>query len=405
MGVRELASALLGEPREQRSSLSSWMDRWASYGPAGPTSVGHDAAQAHSAVYACVDLLVRLIAWQMPVYVGDTPVSVARPGVLSITENPHPEPQMTRQHWEAQVLESAIMRGFAAGLVTSFSDRGFPRQILPVQPDLIGWSDEGGRWRWTVDGRPAELWQAGGDLWVAPSMRVPAGRPVGRGVLWHAQQHVVLGLSAGKFGRDFFDAGGMPVAHGKVLDTPNLTEEQATTLKRRIVQATRNREPLVTGSNFELGTIHINAEESQFLETMQANVADVCRFFGVPPEAVGGSSGDSMTYANVEGRNLALLTNTVGAWMQWLEAMWSTLLPGRQAVALDPEALLRTSVPTLFTTALNAVGGQGNAPGLLTVNEARAMLGYDPFPGADTLMVPSNYVTPDEGGGKVDEDV
>jgi phage portal protein BeeE len=378
MGVREFASGLLYGQPEQRSSLTAYMDRWSWWGPMGPTPPGtlsYDGAQAHSAVYACTDLLVRLIAWQMPVYVDGKPVGpLVRPGLQSITENPHPEPQMSLEHWKAQVLESAILRGYACGPVTAMSERGYPAQILPEHPDLLGWSDKEGRWEYTLDGRPARLWQEGGDLWLAPALRVTPGQPVGRGVLWHAMRQVQLGLGAGKFGLDFFEAGGAPTSHMRLTDQPNLTSEQAETLSARFLEKTRNRKPLVTGSNVELNTIAVSADESQFLQTMVANKADVCSFFGVPPEAIGSSSGDSMTYANVEGRNLSLLTNTVGAWMVWLERLMSSLLPGRQAVTLDPEALLRTSVPTLFATAQ-----VGFKSGILTRDEARVLVGYEPL--------------------------
>lgn len=386
MGLRDIGPVLAG--RERRTAPPQLFDlltgRWSAPGRRG-TTVGWDEAQSHGAVYACVDLLVRLVAWQMPAYVGNAPARA------TIVANPHPEPQMSAQHWRAQVLQSAMLRGFAAGLVTEFEPTGWPRKILPLHPDLVTWWDDRGRWRWHADGQPVDLWQEGGTLWVAPSPRVTPGQPVGLSVLRFAAQKVSLGLSATTFGRDFFDAGGLPVAHGRVTDNPNVTKEQAQALKQRILETTRNREPLITGNNFDLSTIPINAEESQFLETMQANVADVCMFFGVAPEAIGGTSGDSMTYSNVEGRNLALLTNTVGAWMQWFEAMFTAMLPRPQTVTLDPEALLRTSVPTLFDTA-----AKGFESGLLTRDEGRAMLGYGPAPEEPTATggAPSGEPTP-----------
>lgn len=369
MGLRDIV-AVLGGAGERRASPPPLFDLLTGAGSSSSASsvVGYDRAQTHAAVYACTDLLVRLVAWQMPAYIGDAP---ARAQVVT---NPHPEPQKTAQHWRAEVLQSTALRGYAAGLVTEFEPSGWPRKVLPLHPDLVSWFDDGGRWRWFADGKSADLWQTGGNLWVMPSMRSQPGSPVGMSVLRYAAQKINLGLSATKFGGDFFDAGGLPVAHGKVT-TPdgNVTKEQAGELKRRVLETTRNREPLITGTNFELSTIDINAEESQFLETITANDAQVCMFFGIPPEAIGGSSGDSMTYANVEGRNLALLTNTVGAWMQWFEAMFTSMLPRPQVVSLDPESLLRTSVPTLFATA-----NVGFGSGLLSKDEGRAMLGYGP---------------------------
>lgn len=368
MALRDIGRVVAGERRSSPPPLFDLLTGdWFGLRGRRQPSVGWDEAQAHGAVYACVDLLVRIVAWQMPAYVGDAPARA------TIVTNPHPLPQMSAQHWRAEMLQSAILRGYAAGIVTEYEANGWPRKVLPLHPDLVSWWDDRGRWRWHADGEAVELWQLGGNLWLAPSPRVAAGQPVGMSVLKYAAQKIDLGLGATKFGRDFFEAGGLPVAHGKINDNPNVTREQAVELKRRILETTRNREPLITGSNFDLSTIPINAEESQFLQTMVANVADVCMYFGIPPEAIGGSSGDSMTYANVEGRNLALLTNTVGAWMSWFEGIFSAMLPEPIAVTLDPEALLRTSVPTLFATART-----GFDSGILTRDEARSMLGYGP---------------------------
>lgn len=372
----------------------AWQPQQAPYGVTrytGGGTVGYDQALAHGAVYACVDLIVRLVAWQMPVTVtrdgqptGTTQV-VAAPTVIA---NPHPWPHMAAKHWRASVIESTMMRGFAAGVVTETERSGWPRKILPIHPDCVSWDSRGGQIEWKVNRKPAELWSLGGDLWVAPGFRVTAGQPVGRSPLSQAADAIGLGLAARKFGRDFFDAGGLPVSHGKMVTADgNIPEAVATALKARVLAATQNREPLITGSGFTLDPIPINAEESQFLETIQANTAQVCMFFGVPPESIGGTSGDGMTYANVEGRNLQLLTNTAGAWMQWCEEVMTALIPRPQSVDLDPQDLLRTSTPVQFATAATGVAS------VLTKNEGRAMLGYPPHPDGDEL--------PTSGGASV----
>jgi phage portal protein BeeE len=65
--------------------------------------------------------------------------------------------------------------------------------------------------------------------------------------------------------------------------------------------------------------IQVSPEESQFLATQQANVAQVARYFWIPPEMVGGSGGNSMTYANVEQRSLDFLTYAVSFWLKRIE--------------------------------------------------------------------------------------
>ena len=114
MGLRDIAAVLAGQRQEQRSdSTASLLAGFLGAGGAGsvPQSIGYESAQTHGAVYGCVDLLVRLVGWQMPAYIGDV---LARPTVIV---NPHPESHMSAEHWRAQVLESGIARGFAAGLV------------------------------------------------------------------------------------------------------------------------------------------------------------------------------------------------------------------------------------------------------------------------------------------------
>ena len=124
-------------------------------------------------------------------------------------------------------------------------------------------------------------------------MRSAPGSPVGRSVLGHAATKIRLGQSATKFGRDYFDASGLPVTHLRLTDQPNVSRTQALDIKQRFQSAARDREPVVTGAAWEIKQLEVSPEESQFLETVRANVADVCMYFGVPPEAIGGSSGAS----------------------------------------------------------------------------------------------------------------
>lgn len=380
MNLRAWSQRFAGTAPERRA----WSPQQPPYGVTrhtGSTAVGYERALAHGAVYGCVDLIVRLVAWQMPVTVTRDGGAVGAPAPVvpapTVIANPHPHPWMTAKHWRASMIESAMMRGYAAGLVTEQDRSGWPQKIMPVHPDLVTWTHRNGRVEWKANGKPAEVWDLGGDLWIAPAFRVTGSEPIGRSPVAAAADAVGLGFSARKFGRDFFDAAGLPVTHGKMVTADgNIPETVATTLKQRVIEATRNREPLITGSGFTLDTIPVNAEESQFLDTIQANVAQVCMFFGVPPESIGGTSGDGMTYANVEGRNLQLLTNTAGAWMQWSEDILTQLIPG-QTVGLDPQDMLRTSTAAQFATAKVGLD-------LLTLNEARAILGYPPVDGGDT---------------------
>lgn len=358
----------------------------------GSRPVTYDRALSHRAVYACVDVLSRLIVWNMPIEAYRNGKRVDLPAVVV---NPSPQPQVAGEHWRAGVQESAALRGFGAGMVAATDRLGWPTKIEGVHPDLVSWrrDRDSNRVRWKVGTSAVELFQNGGELWIAPAMRVGPGAPVGLSVIRYAAETIDLGLEAREFAGDYFRAGGLPITHAKVTSRGDLTDTQIDVIRSRILTATEGRRPLVTGANVDLGKIEISADDAQFLETMRANVADVAAYFGIPAESINGSAGGSgITYATVEGRNLELLTNTVGAWMRWWAVTLGQLTPPDIELRLDPEALLQTSVRALYETVATGLGR--GTPGVLTPNEAREWLGYDPVPDpeASTLYRPSSVV-------------
>lgn len=364
-------SQLLGE--RARSSAASTMGLAASY----------DGSKTHSAVYACVDLLCRLIC-TMPIdQYRATATGKVEMAPSALISAPSPEPWMPAAGWRRQVLEPWMLRGYAAGLVTA-ERNGWPEQIQMLHPDQVTWRRRGANGvEWRLDGKPVGSWWDGtGPLWVAPSLHATPGSPVGASVLRYAASTISLGLGAQRFGGDWFDNSAHP--SGVLgIDADEVNEEQAKQVKARWKQAVANRDVAVISKAATYNAIQIAADESQFLETIKANTGDVCRYFGVPPESIGASSGDSMTYANVEGRNLGLLTNTVGAWIAWLEMTLTMLLPRPQFVKVVPDALLRTSTVTRYTAHEKALRN-----GFMTQNEVRALEDLEPAVGGDELLWP-----------------
>jgi HK97 family phage portal protein len=124
--------------------------------------------------------------------------------------------------------------------------------------------------------------------------------------------------------------------------------------------------------------IQVSPEESQFLKTQEFSVQQVCRIYGVPPEMIGADSGNSLTYANVEQRDLSLLKYTVGPWVTRLETAISALLPTGQHAKFNTAGLLRTDLTSRY-----ASYAIGLSNGFLTVDEVRDLEDRAPLP-ADT---------------------
>jgi len=110
--------------------------------------------------------------------------------------------------------------------------------------------------------------------------------------------------------------------------------------------ATMNRELAVFGNGVKYQAISIAPEESQFLETQQATIGDIARYFNIPAEMVGGKAGSSLTYSNVEQRSIDFLTYGVGFWLKRIEDAFFDVLPKSQFVEFDRKALLRSDAET-----------------------------------------------------------
>ncbi|MBK6858026.1 MAG: phage portal protein [Microthrixaceae bacterium] len=263
-----------------------------------------DQALRLGAVWSCMDLISRLSALPVKQYrrAAGVPVEVERPSPLLSAPWLH----MHAIGWRRQVLMSWLTAGNVFGLVAARDRLGYPVQMEILSPSRMSARPVGvGSVQWLLDGRPV-----GDDLVHWPAFTVP-GSPIGLSPLQYAASMTGLGLSAGEFGRRWFSDGAHPSA---VLSTDQpVTQDQAATIKERFRAAVSGREPVVLGLGVTYEAIQVSPEESQFLETIKANKADIAGFFLVPPEMIGGESGNSQTYANVEQRSLNYLTyNGVG---------------------------------------------------------------------------------------------
>jgi HK97 family phage portal protein len=131
--------------------------------------------------------------------------------------------------------------------------------------------------------------------------------------------------------------------------------------------------------------IQVSPEDSQFLETHKWTVNRIASRFRVPPEFVGGETGDSMTYANVESRWLNLLATALAPRLARFEAAFTRLLPRPQYVKFNEHGLLRTDLKTQH----EIVAGDIQA-GILSPDEGRAVFDRPPIPGG----AGAQFVTP-----------
>lgn len=287
-----------------------------------------------------------------------------------------PSAVISLEDWLYQCVESMVMHGDAVGRVVARDGKLFPTQIELVDPKIVTvkLNQSTGRYDWFFDRKPVPA----DDVWHVPG-RPRLGSQFGVGLIETMLQTAGISLATRKYEAAWFGDGAHPTSIIRPSIDPGPAGAQA--LKDKILSIARgNREPLVLPPNTEFETLQENPVNSALLEAMRANATDIAHFFNVPPELVGGASGDSMTYSNVESRILDLLAFGVQFWMVKLEKALSRTLPQPVYVKFNENAVTRTDIRTKVETLVAQVAG-----GIMTQNEARKPLDLPALPGGDVL--------------------
>jgi Phage portal protein len=108
---------------------------------------------------------------------------------------------------------------------------------------------------------------------------------------------------------------------------------------------------------------------------MQMNATQVAAILGLPPDRLGGTKGDSLTYSTVEQSTLQVI-EALRPWLVRLEHAFFQILPANRYTRFDSDALLKTDLKTrteIYKTQRDM--------GLRTTDELRDMEDLEPLPG------------------------
>jgi HK97 family phage portal protein len=334
--------------KEEQRSIS-FQDVWGSGTDATVNASAINTALTLAPVFAATRLIADTIA-SLPLQgyrkVGDERRSIATPALFA-----NPSIFGGAYEWVQRALVSLLLRGNAYGLVTSVDKFGYPSQVEWLHPDDVTLENDQTvtRPKWFYLGRPVDAWlgrDSVGELLHIPWYVLP-GQVLGLSPIRAFSTTIEAGIYVQRFGRDFFSGGAVPAA---VLETDQaVNQDQAKLIKERFLQAAKGRAPVVLGAGTTYKPITVPPEESQFLQSIKANATIIASIYGVRPERIGGESGNSMTYANVENQAIADL-HDLRPYLTKLEAPFSSLLPKPQYVRFNLDALLRADTKTRYET-------------------------------------------------------
>jgi HK97 family phage portal protein len=243
--------------------------------------------------------------------------------------------------WLFQAVTSLGLRGNAYGMVTSRDGFGYPTAIVWMNPTDMSCQDDATMppdWRWRGAPVPAE------NIVHIPWFCLP-GRRLGLSPCSAFATTMNLGLRAQEFADGSFDS--VPPGTFK-NDMQTVNQDAANAIKARVGAAIRTRETIVYGKDWTYTPISISPKDAQMVEAGNWSANLIAGIYGVRPEKIGGTATSSLTYATVEQNQLEYTTSTLRFWAEMLEGHFFGLLPQRQYVKFNLDALVRSDLKSRF---------------------------------------------------------
>jgi HK97 family phage portal protein len=167
-------------------------------------------------------------------------------------------------------------------------------------------------------------------------------------------------------------------------DNP-LNDDQFARLKAQMedqYQGAKNGgRPLLLEGGLDWRQMGLSPSDMGIIETKYSAARDVCLALGVPPQLLG-IPGDN-TYSNYAEARLAFWEDTVIPLLDLIAADWNAYLGDPQGVELRPDL---DQIPAIADKR-NTLWEMADRATDLTINERRAMKGYEPIEGGDVLLV------------------
>lgn len=344
---------------------------------------------AITATLACVDIKAASI--------GSMPLHEYRPqgeGRTKLPKSPvldSPSEVFSAEEWIYACSASLSLWDEAIGFITATGANGWPTKIEWLCPDDVGKQLSQGRVKYHYAARIHEKWPLGPIIHIRRRPlpgAVDGGASVGRAL----DQLVKLGTEGAKAQVASYLAGGLPLAHlhwEGDLDNTSADEVAAR------YEATRTKHPgrpLTTGKGWTLDTVDRGDATSEMVAMRERIATEIATAHGVPPELVGGTTGNSMTYSTLEGVTRSLEVRALLPVYVGMERSFSrNLLPGSRYCKFNADATVRTSLNDRYKAHDTAIRAGMSSP-----NERRALEDELPIPNGngDVFLWPPYATNP-----------
>lgn len=395
-----------------RLSLRDWLGTWSSGDKAlanlfgyGPTSSGVDVTEEGAlniaAVWACVQLIsgnvgsLPLIHYRVT-NKGREPASDSR---LYRLLHDAPNDEATATTFLETLQSHVLLWGNAfAEIVRDRSGR--VAELHTIEPwRVFGVRPSGylGPLRYRITQRDGTTVELDPENIIHVPGLTPNG-VWGYSVIRKARESYGLTMATERFGSSFFGKGS---TFGGILSHPGtLTEEQQqklrASLEKRHQGVDRAHQFIILQGGMKFESLGIPGRDAQFLQQRQFQIAEVARWFGVPPHLIGDTEKSTSWGTGIQQQTIGFLQFTLRRWLVKIEKEFnrkliSPLERNLQLIEFKVDGLERADQESRYRAY-----EVGIRSGFLRINEVRRFENLPEVEGGDITLVPLNMTTPDK---------
>lgn len=292
-----------------------------------------------------------------------------------------------RELWTAHMLGWG---NFYAQMI--WDDRGAVREMWPLNPARMEVFIDQGQRRYLYQndaGNKVAFRQE--DIFHIPAFGFDGVKGYSRISL--SKNAIGLSIAAEEYGSRYFANDARP---GVVIMAP-AGKKMTDPARKNLIDSWNatygnggNNKTALLEEGLTIETIGVPANDAQFLETRQFQIAEIARIFRIPPHMLGDVTNSTSWGSGIEQQEMGYLSHTLRPWLVRPEQQLShdLLLSTERPVYFFEhltEAMLRADVQARYTAYATAINN-----GFMSPNEAREKENLNPYTGGDTYRFPLN---------------
>jgi len=370
---------------------------WAPIGEtlsAAGVRVSADSAMRVSAVYRCVSILANTAAL-LP---GGVYRRLER-GRREIPDHPvrrmlwkRPNPYQIPFETKRVLMAWAMMRGAAFARI--YRRPGGDIELWPLHPDRVEGPEllDGGARRYIYQNpetQREERYLADRDILVINGLSFDGLRGLAMADL--ARDTVGLATVTEQYGAQLFAraarfSGAVQLPAGKTIASREARKALAESLRTEGAGPGKWHGVPVLEDGMEWQNISMSNDDAEFLETRKFSVAEIARWFGVPPHMIGDVERSTSWGTGIEAQTIGFVAYGLLPWLTLFEQAFES------ALIVEPDAYLRINVKGLLrgdTAARFEVYDIAIRNGIYSPNDCREFEDDNPREGGDVYVTPT----------------